>query len=290
MSAELSCAVSGRRPRRADLSAAAKALRKLIAVPSRKHYVSYAAENGRPLWLWVAEDWGKSVTGRSATVRPCFIDPLRFTSGALRELVARTKKFYGGEIKVRVVIPLSQKGKIPFFLSSGFETESCILHGKVGDSLRTLERKLPELPAGYVIRPPDLKKEFERLAMLEHLTLTSDRSCFMAKVSRETLRRDFIKKLRDKRAKGIFGLYYKGLMVGTIRVWETKKGKEGLVGNIGVLPDHRGKGLSTHLYKEGLRWMKGKRLGSYLGRTSTARVLSQLGSMKRKIIYTYLTA
>ena len=290
MTAEVASAFAGRKPGRADLAAAASDLRKLMAKPSRKHYISFAAVNGRPLWLWVAEDGGKSLTGRAAIVRPCFVDTPRFKPAALRELVAGTKEYFGGDIKVRVAVPTSQKRKIPFFLKNGFKTNSHVLYGEVAASLRALERRLPELPDGYVIRPADLKKESEALTMLECMTLRSDSSCFVSKVSIAALRRDIIAKLRDKRSKGIFGLYFRGRMVGTIRVWETKKGKEGLIGYIGVLPAHRGKGLSAHLYKAGLCWMKARNLGAYLGRTSTARVLSQLKSMKRRIICTYLAA
>jgi len=290
LTAEVACALAGRKPGRADLAAAASDLRKLMGKPSRRHYISFAAVNGRPLWLWVAEDGGKSITGRAAIVRPCFIDTTRLKPAALRELVAWTKEYYGGNIKLRVAVPTSQKGKIPFFLKNGFKVNSHVLYGKVDPSLRALERRLPELPAGYAIRLADLKKEFKTLSMLEYITARSDSSCFVSKVSIAALRRDFFEKLRDKRPKGIFGLYFRGSMVGTIRVWETKKGKEGLIGNIGVLPAHRGKGLSAHLYKEGLRWMKARKLGAYLGRTSTERVLSQLSSMKRKIICTYLAA
>lgn len=290
LTAEVACALAGRKPGRADLTAAASDLRKLMAKPSRRHYISFAAVNGRPRWLWVAEDGGKSITGRAAIVRPCFVDTPRFKPAALRELVAGTKEYFGGNVKVRVAVPTSQKGKIPFFLKNGFKINSHLLYGKVDPSLSVLERRLPELPDGYAIRPADLKKESETLTMLEYITLRSDSSCFVHKVSSAALRRDLLAKLRDKRPKGIFGLYFRGRMVGTIRVWETKKGKEGLLGYIGVLPAHRGKGLSAHLYKEGLSWMKARNLGAYLGRTSTARVLSQLNSMKRKIICTYLAA
>jgi len=122
-----------------------------------------------------------------------------------------------------------------------------------------------------------------------HLART-DRSCFVSVVPAAVLRKNFHKMLRVKKIKAIFGLYQKGRMVGMMRVWEQKKPRQGLVGNIGVLPGHRGKGLSSHLYKAGLQWMKDRKFNSYMGRSSTERVLSQLPLMKRRIVYTYLTA
>ncbi|MBF0300245.1 MAG: GNAT family N-acetyltransferase [Oligoflexia bacterium] len=85
------------------------------------------------------------------------------------------------------------------------------------------------------------------------------------------------------------GLYYKNELVGDISMSLEKFPKLwGLVGNIGILPKYRGKGLSNNLYYEGLSWLRSQKIKQFVGISSTDRVLSKAKKMKRKVIMTSL--
>ena len=81
ISAEIAAAVRGRGPGRAELSAAGKKLRKALAGRDGKRFISYAVEDGRPLWVWVSEVSTASVAGRAGLVNPCYVDTARIWPG-----------------------------------------------------------------------------------------------------------------------------------------------------------------------------------------------------------------
>ena len=64
--------------------------------------------------------------------------------------------------------------------------------------------------------------------------------------------------------------------------------KTGLLVTIAILPEFRGLGLSKHLYRAALLWLKSGGVYRYVGSTSTAAVMGMARKMRRSVASTAL--
>ncbi|MCX5786424.1 MAG: GNAT family N-acetyltransferase [Elusimicrobia bacterium] len=287
---EVSYGFQGEKISTAAMKKAARALKKIINGGSPELFVSYAIENGRLLWFWVSKTAPDDFEGRIIIVRPFIMAPELIENGFIKELAASARKFHKAKnLKVQIGIAPSESAKIKLCENQGFKLAYHALSGKVSTSLRAVATKKHALPPGYDIRPVDMRREMHDYLRMSIRALKSDSTSSMYNVPVARIRKTFLKYLKKKNVMRIFGLYFNGVLAGNITV-SVEKGvkKTGLLGNIGILPEHTGKGFSSNLYYAGLSWFKAHGVARYMGISSTKRVLSMIKPMNRRVAVSYL--
>ena len=286
---ETTCIFQGKKPSPADIKKTAKMLKKIINNDDNKRFVSYGIENNKVLWLWVSSVVKDDFDGKIILAKPFYMDSDLIENGCMERIVVQAKKFHKAKkLKVQILIPPSENKKIRLYEKEGFKFAFHYLSGKVKDSLRYVAKKKEKLPAGYEIKPIDLKKDFEKYLKVAIKSLKSDKTSDMYHMPVKTIRKSFSSFFQIKDLKiASFGLYYKNGLIGVFTVSiEKSLSKVGLVANIGILSAHRGKGFSSNLYYEGFNWLKTHKIERYMGVSSTERVVSRINNMKRKIVST----
>lgn len=287
---EVSSIFQGKRISDAAVEKSLGDLRKSLHGENPGCFVSYAIENGRVLWLWVSKIIPDTFDGRVIIVKPFIMAAELLRDGFIRDLVDKARKFHkANKFKVQIGIAPSESEKIALCEKQGFKMAYCVLSGKVEDSLRAVSGKRHPLPSGYELRPLDMRRELEDCLRVTVLASKSEKTCRTYNVPVARMRRGFLRYLRGKSRKQVFGLYYNGGLVGNVIVSIEKQPKKmGLLGHIGILPEYTGKGLSANLYHIALSWLKSHGATRYVGCSSTDRVLSMANRMQRRIAATYL--
>ncbi|MCK5358343.1 MAG: GNAT family N-acetyltransferase [Elusimicrobiales bacterium] len=270
-----------------------KEIRKIINNADNKHFVSYSIENGKVLWLWISKIAKDNFDGKIISVNPFWMDSSLINSGGMERTIIQARKFHKAQnIKLQVLVPPLEEGKILFYEKEGFKVIFHHLIAKVEDSLKYLIKKKKELPDGYKIRTITVKSELKKFFKIEIEALKSDKTSLWYHVPIKKLQKIFLKYHQNNKDESRYwALYYENVLIGGISVSIMKRPvKMGLLGGIDFLPAHRGKGFSTNLYSEGLNWLKTKKIEQYSGGSSTERVLSRVNNMKRKIVITCMKA
>ncbi|MCK4936708.1 MAG: GNAT family N-acetyltransferase [Elusimicrobiales bacterium] len=270
-----------------------KEIRKIINNADNKHFVSYSIENGKVLWLWISKIAKDNFDGKIISVNPFWMDSSLINSGGMERTIIQARKFHKAQnIKLQVLVPPLEEGKILFYEKEGFKVIFHHLIAKVEDSLKYLIKKKKELPDGYKIRTITVKSELKKFFKIEIEALKSDKTSLWYNTPAKKIGKILLKHRQDNKFKrGYWGLYFKDKLIGGNSVAIIKSPvKIGLIETIVVLSAHRGRGFSTNLYSEGLNWLKTKKIERYSGGSSTERVLSRIDKMKRKIVNTFMRA
>ena len=291
MAMETTCVFQGKKPSGAGAKKMTAAIKEVINNADNKRFISYAIENNKVSWLWVSKVVKDDFDGKVILAKPFWMDSELINVGHLRRIIAQTKKFHKSRnLKVQIIIPPSEGKKIRLYEKEGFKFAFHYLSGKVKDSLVYLFKKKEKLPAGYEIKRIDLKKDFKKYLQVITKSLKTDKTSDMYHMSVKNIKKTFLMFFQNKDTKKTsLGLYYKGALAGVVTVsMEKSFPKMALIATIGILPAHRGKGLSTNLYYEGLSLLASRKVERYMGVSSTERVISRINKMKRKIVNTYM--
>ncbi len=289
MSMETKRIFQGKKPSDADIKKTAKMLKKIINNDGNKHFVSYGIENNKVLWLWASSVVKDDFDGKIILAKPFWMDSDLIDNGYMRRIIAQAREFHKERnLKVQILIPPSEDKKIRLYEKEGFKFAFYYLSAKVKDSLIYLSKKKEKLPAGYEIKPIDLKKDLKKYLKVAIESLKTDKTSDMYHTPVKNIKKSFLSFFQVKNLKKMsFGLYHKSALIGVITISiEQSLSKTGLLANIGILSAHRGKGFSSNLYYEGFVWLKSQKIERYMGVSSTERVVSRINNLKRKIVYT----
>jgi len=280
----------GGRVLKGNLTSAVKEIRDILEKGDKEYFVSFSLKAGRVRWLWISSRIQSGFFGDIIYLKIFHISPGELGKGTLRRVIAAARKYHkAGRAKVYVALYLPDNGAVSELGKNGFKDVLYGLSARTGESLKTMSGLTRELPAGYRIKPIDFKRSMEQYLNLCVRTMKTDRTSatYNAPAARlkKTYRSNIAKGVREK----AFGLYFKDKLVGEITLGKAHGDPSiGLVAGIGILPEHRGKGLSKFLYRKGLEWFREKNRRMYIGQSSSTGVLAQAGKMKRKRVYVLL--
>ena len=282
--------MQGRKISKRALAKSGAELRKLIDGGGKDCFISYGVEDGKVLWLWVSKVVPDDFEGELIQVRPFVMDQAMIRDGLMERLAEKAREFHkAGKLRVQFGLANSEQEKSGLYEKCGAKLAYHLLAGKVADSLKYLSGRRPELPGGYVLREIDMERELAEYMRVQILSLRSDKTCSMYSLSPARIRKVFFKYFNSKPESKSFGVYDAGKLAGICTVSISKRPRRmGLLASMVVMPGHRGKGLSSVLYKAGISWFRSRRVERYVGISSTERVLSNVGRMGRKIVMSYL--
>ena len=289
-SAEIAGLFLGKKISKAAAVRSARAINRLVDQADREYFVSYSIENSRLMWFWASRVAPDTFDGKTILVEYFVMDPRIIAEGMMEKLSARARAYHKAwKYRIKLKISPSEAEQLPLLERHGFKIAFHALSAKTGDSLKYLALKNKTLPEGYALAELDPEKDLEKYLRVQIRALKSDKSSSMHYLPECRISEIFCRFHSGKSENIFFGLYFRKRLVGGIAVSiENWPPKMGLIGSIGILPEHTGKGLSVNLYHAGLSWLKRKNIARYIGVSSTRRVLLNVGKMKRKIAVTNL--
>lgn len=261
----------------------------LLEEGSKEAFVSLSVKNGRVRWFWVSKVVPDDFHGRIILVGPFLADAAAIRSGALERICAEARRFHrASRLKIQIRLAPSDKKLIPTLLFRGFRVNMSLLSGLVSDSLGCL-RGLPALPAGLKLRKIDMGRERGAYVGLLVRAHKSEITSTMYHMPPARIRAMFRKYKKDDGRRVSYGIYDRGKLAGVVTISiEKYTRKTGLLVTIAILPEYQGLGLSRHLYRAGLLWLKAGGVYRYVGSTSTAAVMAMAGKMRRSVASTAL--
>lgn len=280
----------GGRMLKESLARTVKEIRDILEKGDKKYFVSFSLKGGRLRWLWISSRVQSGFFGDIIYLKIFHISPGELGKGTLQRVIAAARKYHkAGRAKVYVALYLPDNGAVSEFRSNGFKDVLYGLTARTGESLKTMSGLEKELPAGYRIRPIDFKRSMEAYLNLCVRVMKTDRTSATYNTPPARLKNTYRSNIRKGVREKAFGLYFKDKLVGEITLGKAYGDQSvGLIAGIGILPEHRGNGLSRFLYRKGLEWFREKNRKIYVGQSSTTGVLAQAGKMKRKRVYVLL--
>ncbi|MDP2865270.1 MAG: GNAT family N-acetyltransferase [Elusimicrobiota bacterium] len=282
-------AFSGNGLSRASTTGFKKRMTGLIEKAGKEAFVSLSVKNGRVRWFWVSKVVPDDFHGRIILAAPFLADAAAIRSGALDRICAEARRFHSASrLKIQIRLAQSDKKLIPALVSRGFRVNMYLLSGLISDSLGCL-RGLPALPAGLKLRKIDMGREhgaYLRLLVRAHKSESTSTMCHM---SPARIRAVFNKHKKNDRRRVSYAIYDRSKLAGAVTISiEKYTRKTGLLVTIAILPEYQGLGLSKHLYRAALLWLKAGGVCRYVGSTSTTAVMDMARKMRRSVASTAL--
>lgn len=272
---------------RGNLAAETKGIRDILQKGDKKYFVSFSLKRGKLRWLWISSRIKSGFFGDIVYLKIFHISGGELGKGTLKRLISNARKYHKAVgVEIYLALYLRDKGAVAEFRNNGFAPVLYGLAARTAESLGYLSKLNPKLPAGYKIKPINFSKSLEEYLDLSVRAMKTDSTSATYNAPASRLKKTYRDNIRLGVREKSFGLYFKDKLVGEITLGKAKGSPHiGLIAGIGILPEHRGKGLSKLLYRKGLEWFRENNRKIYIGQSSTRGVLGQAGKLKRKRTY-----
>ena len=282
-------AFSGNGLSKASTAGFKKRMTGLIEEAGKETFVSLSVKNGRLRWFWVSKAVPDDFHGRIILVAPFLADAAAISAGALDRVCAEARRFHrAGRLKIQIRLVPSDKKLIPALVSRGFSVNMYLLSGLVSDSLGWLG-VLPALPTGLKLRKMDMDREYGSYLGLQVRAHKGESTSTMYHMTTARIKAVFSKYRKNDKSRVSYGIYKGSKLSGAVTMSINKYPRRmGLLVTIAILPEFQGLGLSKHLYRAALLWLKSEGVYRYVGSTSTTGVMAMARKMRRQVASTAL--